>query len=31
MPVSAKESHWVAATEHSEGYLAAKKARLGHS
>jgi GTP cyclohydrolase II len=28
--IDAHESHWVAATEHSEGYLAAKKQRLGH-
>ncbi|MBA3819755.1 MAG: GTP cyclohydrolase II [Deltaproteobacteria bacterium] len=28
--VDAQEPHWVGATEHSEGYLAAKKSRLGH-
>jgi GTP cyclohydrolase II len=28
--VAAKESHWVESTEHSEGYLATKKAKLGH-
>ncbi|HEY0481422.1 MAG TPA: GTP cyclohydrolase II [Kofleriaceae bacterium] len=28
--VSAHESHWVASNEHSAGYLAAKKSRLGH-
>ena len=28
--VASKESHWVEATEHSEGYLATKKAKLGH-
>lgn len=28
--VGAHESHWVAANPHSEGYLAAKKSRLGH-
>jgi GTP cyclohydrolase II len=28
--VAAHESHWVGATEHSAGYLAAKKTRLGH-
>ena len=28
--VAAHESHWVAATEHSAGYLAAKKTKLGH-
>ena len=28
--VSSKESHWVEATEHSENYLATKKAKLGH-
>ena len=30
MKVSAKESHWVGATEHSESYLSTKKAKLGH-
>jgi GTP cyclohydrolase II len=28
--VASKESHWVESTEHSEGYLATKKAKLGH-
>jgi GTP cyclohydrolase II len=28
--VTAQEPHWVAATEHSAGYLAAKKTKLGH-
>jgi GTP cyclohydrolase II len=28
--VAAHESHWVATTEHSAGYLAAKKSKLGH-
>jgi GTP cyclohydrolase II len=28
--VLTQESHWVGSTEHSEGYLAAKKAKLGH-
>jgi GTP cyclohydrolase II len=28
--VASKESHWVEATAHSEGYLATKKAKLGH-
>ena len=28
--VASKESHWVEATEHSEVYLATKKAKLGH-
>jgi GTP cyclohydrolase II len=28
--VDAQESHWVGSTEHSEGYLAAKKSKLGH-
>ena len=28
--VSSQESHWVEATEHSESYLATKKAKLGH-
>ncbi len=28
--VGAHESHWVGSTEHSEGYLAAKKTKLGH-
>jgi len=28
--VAAHEPHWVASTEHSAGYLAAKKTRLGH-
>ena len=28
--VRAQESHWVGSTEHSAGYLAAKKTRLGH-
>jgi GTP cyclohydrolase II len=28
--VSAHESHWVGSNEHSEGYLAAKKTKLGH-
>jgi GTP cyclohydrolase II len=28
--VASQESHWVEATEHSEGYLATKKERLGH-
>jgi GTP cyclohydrolase II len=28
--VASKESHWVETTEHSEGYLATKKAKLGH-
>jgi GTP cyclohydrolase II len=28
--VEAHESHWVAASEHSESYLAAKKSKLGH-
>jgi GTP cyclohydrolase II len=28
--VAAHESHWVDTTEHSAGYLAAKKAKLGH-
>jgi len=27
---ASKESHWVESTEHSEGYLATKKAKLGH-
>jgi GTP cyclohydrolase II len=28
--VAAHEPHWVGSTEHSAGYLAAKKAKLGH-
>ncbi len=28
--VGAHESHWVTSTEHSESYLAVKKAKLGH-
>jgi GTP cyclohydrolase II len=28
--VASQESHWVETTEHSEGYLATKKAKLGH-
>ena len=28
--VVAQEPHWVATTEHSAGYLAAKKSKLGH-
>jgi GTP cyclohydrolase II len=28
--VAAHESHWVGSTEHSAGYLAAKRTRLGH-
>jgi GTP cyclohydrolase II len=28
--VAAHEPHWVGSTEHSAGYLAAKKTRLGH-
>jgi len=28
--VDAQESHWVGATEHSQGYLDAKKSKLGH-
>lgn len=28
--IDAQESHWVGSTEHSEGYLAAKKSKLGH-
>jgi GTP cyclohydrolase II len=28
--VAAHEPHWVASTEHSAGYLAAKKTKLGH-
>jgi GTP cyclohydrolase II len=28
--VAAHESHWVGSTEHSAGYLAAKKTKLGH-
>jgi GTP cyclohydrolase II len=28
--ISAHESHWVASTEHSASYLAAKKTKLGH-
>jgi GTP cyclohydrolase II len=28
--ISAHESHWVGSTEHSAGYLAAKKSKLGH-
>ena len=28
--VAAHESHWVGSTEHSAGYLAAKKSKLGH-
>ncbi len=28
--VDAHESHWVGGTEHSAGYLAAKKTKLGH-
>jgi GTP cyclohydrolase II len=28
--VSVHESHWVGSTEHSAGYLAAKKTKLGH-
>ena len=28
--ISAHESHWVASTEHSAEYLAAKKTKLGH-
>jgi GTP cyclohydrolase II len=30
MTVTAKEAHWVGATEHSESYLSTKKAKLGH-
>ena len=30
MEVITQESHWVASTEHSESYLAAKKSKLGH-
>jgi GTP cyclohydrolase II len=30
MEVITQESHWVATNEHSEGYLAAKKSKLGH-
>jgi GTP cyclohydrolase II len=30
MVVNAHESHWVASTEHSAEYLAAKKTKLGH-
>jgi GTP cyclohydrolase II len=28
--IASQESHWVEATEHSESYLATKKAKLGH-
>ena len=28
--IEAHESHWVGSTEHSAGYLAAKKTKLGH-
>jgi len=28
--IDAHESHWVGSTEHSAGYLAAKKSKLGH-
>ncbi len=28
--ISAHESHWVGSNEHSAGYLAAKKSKLGH-
>lgn len=28
--VASQESHWVETTAHSEGYLATKKAKLGH-
>jgi len=28
--IAAHESHWVSSTEHSAGYLAAKKTKLGH-
>ena len=28
--IAAHESHWVGSTEHSAGYLAAKKSKLGH-
>jgi GTP cyclohydrolase II len=28
--IEAHESHWVASTEHSASYLAAKKSKLGH-
>lgn len=28
--VAAHESHWVGSSEHSEGYLAVKKSKLGH-
>ncbi len=28
--IDAQESHWVGATEHSQGYLDAKKSKLGH-
>jgi GTP cyclohydrolase II len=28
--VASQESHWVASSEHSEGYLATKKSKLGH-
>ncbi len=28
--IGAHESHWVGSTEHSAGYLAAKKTKLGH-
>jgi GTP cyclohydrolase II len=28
--VASQESHWVEANEHSEGYLATKKSKLGH-
>jgi GTP cyclohydrolase II len=28
--VSAQEAHWVGATQHSEAYLATKRAKLGH-
>ncbi len=30
MEVLTQESHWVGSTEHSAGYLAAKKSKLGH-
>ncbi len=30
VPVSTHESHWVTGTKHSDGYLATKKAKLGH-
>jgi GTP cyclohydrolase II len=30
MKVEAQESHWVGSTEHSAGYLNAKKTKLGH-